>query len=597
MATRRPAASSAAPSAAAPSTLSDDSQRKGKALKQRTSWTRALCVWGCILPLITLVLVCAIPLLWRSVEAHTHACAKSRERGRGLIVLSCVPLSCVCSYQSLPAGRPFSLMVNQTVFDQPSNYHSRYRGPEYLDQYDRFFFQWWNFLIYDAETHDHWTLVYHTTKYSKAANYSDYASCSMIHKQRSTTRDSAHDAVPLKDLIHERDWDLGLRKADGTVPYRMTIIDDNTYNIVANYPAGTPKTSHGKALRWNLTFHRRHGMYNGLDTEQSNKDACMVVSTLFGYHSTVSGWIEEGEGESAVRRVFSNEGAAGDRYRAYAAGSWGCKLPSGSPAISYPWTWFWLVIPANPKASPPTPEIGMAMGTARFQLNVSAALGDLFGGFASVGIGAEEIVTSSFGTLRHGDPLGLELPLSKASTDSYLRRYDLGYERWTQTSDETGPFEVPLVQTYDVETRRYKFQLRFESEAEQYFRCPVVLEREVSAAQSAAAQSGSAQSAVRRLQVFSDYRAVGVKTRVQIWRRSHTPEEVAALKKSAGAAAAVVKSVPAPRGANVTLWSEGGWQEIIYDGWVDTMNALEYAYESPLPEDVYQKYVAPQKFD
>lgn len=457
----------------------------------------------------------------------------------------------------------------------------------------------WNFLIYDAETHDHWTLVYHTTKYSKAANYSDYASCSMIHKQGSLTRDSAHDAIPLRDLIHERDWDLGLRKADGSVPYRMRIIDDNTYNIQAAYPAATEKTSHGKALKWNLTFHRRHGMYNGLDTEQSNKDSCMVVSTLFGYHSQVSGWIEEGEGDSAVRRVFSNVGKDGDRYRAYAAGSWGCKLPSGSPAISYPWTWFWLVIPANPTASPPTPEIGMAMGTARFQLNVSSALGDLFGGFASVGIGSEEIVTSSFGTLRHGDPRGWELPLSKASTDSYLRRYDLGYESWTATSDETGPFEVPLVQTYDVETRRYKFQLRFESEKQQYFRCPVVLEREIAAAAAAAdaaalAVNAGAQAAVRRLQVFSDYRAVGVRTHVQIWRRSHTPEEVAALKKSGGA---VAKPVSAPAGANVTSWTEGVWQEVVYDGWVSTMNALEYAYESPLPEEVYQKYVAPQKFD
>ena len=510
---------------------------------------------------------------------------------RAVVVLSAPVASASCSYHSLPAGRPFSLMVNQTVFDRPSNFHSRYRGPEYLEQYDRFFFQWWNFLIYDAETHDHWTLVYHTTKYSKAANYADYASCSMIHKQRSETRDSAHDAVPLRDLIHDRDWDLGLRKKDGTVPYRMTIIDDNTYNIVASYPAGSPKTSHGKALRWNLTFHRRHGMYNGLDTEQSNKDACMVVSTLFGYHSQVSGWIEEGEGATAVRRVFSREGKDGDRYRAYAAGSWGCKLPSGSPAISYPWTWFWLVIPANPQASPPTPEIGMAMGTARFQLN-NTLLGDLFGGFASVGIGEEEIVTSSFGTLRHGDALGLELPLSKASTDSYLRRYDLGYESWTATKDETGPFQVPLVQTYDVETRRYKFQLRFESETEQYFRCPVVLEREMTAANAHAAATDAAS--VRRLQVFSDYRAVGVHTHVQIWRRAHTPEEVAALRKSGKA---VAKPVSAPKGSNATAWVEGGWQELIYDGWVDTMNALEYAYESPLPEEIYQRYVAPQKFD
>ena len=515
------------------------------------------------------------------------------------------------SLQSLPAGRPFSVITQQTIVDRPSNFHSRYRGPDYIDQYDRFFFQWWNFLVYDAETNDHWTVVYHTTKFSKAANYSDYASTSMIHKQGSAAREHAHDAVPLADLIHTKDWDLGLRKKDGSVPHRMTIIDDDTYNVIADMPPS--KTSNGQRIAWNLTFHRVHGMYSGSDSEEGNKDHCAVVSTLFGYHSKVSGWISSG----SEKWEFGVEGAAGKRFRAYAAGSWGCKLPSGSPALAYPWTWFWLVIPSQPASAsgPGNPDIGMAMGTAKFQLN-NTLLGDLYGGYASVGITSDEsvagaqredaIITSNLAILRANDSLGLEVPLAKVSTDGYLRRFELGYEDWSVWSDSQGAFEVPLVQTYDVESRLYRFQLRFESRPEQYFRCPVVLEREVTPSLIAEATAAATQAkqdtlaavaAIRRLQVFSDYRAVGVRTHVQIWKRSNTPEEIQALRKLPDSASAIAAAVPPPAGVNATQWIEGAWQRVVYEGVVTTMNALEYAYESPLDSDVFNTFVQKQVFD
>jgi hypothetical protein len=357
----------------------------------------------------------------------------------------------LCRYQSLAAGQPFSLITKMTFIHEPPKHHSRWRGQDYITKYDRFFFQWWNFLVYDAETHDHWTFIYMASKYSSKANATDAATAGMMHKRRSETIDSAFDAVPLADLLASEDgtdmqWQ---KKKDGTSPYRMTLIDDDTYNVVATFPAN--KSPEGIAVSWNVTFHRVHGTYTGTDTEETNKDTCAIVTTIFGYHSRVSGWIQEGD-----RRVEFGTGAVGapgaNRYRAYAAGTWGCALNQGYEPQNYPWTWEWIAIPADPTATPPRPEVGIVMATARWQLNVTG-LGDLYGGVMSFGVGDEQ-VSSYFANLREGGPL--QLPMSKASSDGHLRKFELSTDEWVQGNDGVRTFTLPLVQRYDVETSNYK---------------------------------------------------------------------------------------------------------------------------------------------
>jgi len=569
---------SASGAGAATSTSTSAANIKGERTP-RTSWKRTICIWGLIMPLITMVMVALVPLAFR--------------------------------YARHPAGSPFALITNQTVIDRPASFHSRWRAPDYIDKYDRFFFQWWNYLIYDGETHDHWTLVYHTTKYSKAAQYQDYASVSMVHKQRSTTRETAHSAIPLRDLMHSAEFDLQYRTPDGKIPYTQRIIDDNTYEVVAMMDPSLTHT--GQRVSWNLTFHRVHGMYNGLDNEESNKEHCAIVSTLFGYHSKVSGWVQEGD----KRYEFTTSGS---RYRAYAAGSWGCKLPSGSPALDYPWTWFWMSIPGDAQASPPRPDIGMAMGTALFQTNASI-IGDLYGGFSTVGIG-EEIITSTTADLHHGRPW--QLPLTSSTTDGTLRRFQLDMSDWAAGSDEMGHFQLPTVQRYLIETRRHRFQVDFFSDAEQYFRCPVVVEHSDAAANDGAAtssnsgsgdkasfsfsSSSSVSQAPRRLQVFSDYRAVGVRTHVSIWKRQRAPEERKDMekqfrigsKKKDKTTQSIMSLSPLPPppsilpAESVSEWRSGCWEEVVFEGEASTMNALEYAYESPLSDAVYADFIRKQ---
>lgn len=394
----------------------------------------------------------------------------------------------------------------------------------------------------------------------------------MVHKRGPIDVLSAHDAIPLADLDHTRDWDLGLRKPDGSTPHRVTIIDDDTYNVIADI--APEYSAKNVSVKWNLTFHRVHGMYSGLDNEKGNEDNCAIVSTLFGYHSKVSGWIEEGD----QRWTFGTDGAAGSRYRAYAAGSWGCKLPAGYPEIRYPWTWLWLVIPADATATPPRPEIGMAMGTARFQLNVSA-LGDLYGGFASVGVG-RDITTVNFADLHHNSTW--QVPLTKSATDDFLKLYENGLSNWTTIVDAAGEYEVPLVQTYDVETAHHRFKLIFHSKPEEYFRLPVVVE---------SLEPASVRAQPRRLAVFSDFRACGVRTEVQVWKRRLSPQQQREANKGKP-----TPPTPLNPDGSVDEFALGGWDEVVYDGEVTSLNALEFAYQAPVADQVYQQFLAPQKF-
>lgn len=114
------------------------------------------------------------------------------------------------------------------------------------------------------------------------------------------------------------------------------------------------------------------------------------------------------------------------RFRAYAAGSWGCQLPNGRPAVDYPWTWFWLSIPGD--QTPSGEDIGIVMGTARFQSGVPL-LNDIYGGFSTVGVGSR-MWTSRFATVNHGG--SVELPLLGSASDGRLENFTVTHGEWSE---------------------------------------------------------------------------------------------------------------------------------------------------------------------
>lgn len=459
-----------------------------------------------------------------------------------VLVLAATGLLVGVQYSKLQPGQMFSLVQNQTIVPYPANSYSRYRGEDYLDR-DRYFFQWWNFLVYDSETNDHFTLVYNTNHYSKTAQsvkgIKSHASVSLVHKQLSQDVDGSTESFPLSHLYFEPEHSWGMRlksKKPQISPndvYTIELIDDSNYRITG-FVDGAYSVS-GKNISWDIIFTRVHGSYSGVDNEDSNRgDACFIVSTLFAHHSIATGYVQEGE----KKYVFSKDQP--NRYRAYAAGSWGCRLPSGYPTLQYYWTWLWLTIPATAT----TPEIGMIMGSVRYQTN-SSLIGDMYGGGASVGLG-HEMITATMAKFHHASTF--EIPLTATSNDQFLRNYSIGFDQWAEASDKYGSYKLPLIQSYVVHTKNYKFELTFHSKPEQYFRCPVIVEH-------IPTDPKVPQPVDDTLQVFSDFRAVGVHTKVQIWKKQE----------------------------------DGSADQVIYDGWSDTSNALEYAYEADMDVDAYAK--------
>jgi hypothetical protein len=236
-------------------------------------------------------------------------------------------------------------------------------------------------------------------------------------------------------------------------------------------------------IEWSLTVTRVNGYYGGLDGE--NPSQCFMASNLFGFHSLARGWIV-----SRGRRHEVNETA---RFRAYAAGSWGCELPGGEPAIEYPWTWFWLVVPR----SDPAQDMGLCGGTARF----ATAVGPVYGGYSVAGlprtVDASRHFSTRFVRLLHNT--SLDFFLQASSSDSYYRDFRVQQFDWSTFRDAFGSAPVPLRQLFAFSSATYEFELDFRPTLAQYFRAPL-------------SHNGK---------IFSVFRAVGATTRILVRRGGH----------------------------------------------------------------------------
>jgi len=556
------------------------------------------CWWACVLPLLLVVVLA----------------------GGWLLV----------HWLRLQPGQMPAFITQARIVDRPGNAHARWRGADYVAAFpDRFFFQWWNFLVYDARTDDHWTLVLHTAHHSSASGMPHVASSSLVHRRGSEMVLQAHEAVPLDDNHVQvgPEWNIALRSRSqagtgsgeagpGPVSHRIELLDEDTYRVHMSFlPSHITARAEGdsiaapESISLSLTFRRQHGVYTGLDSEEGNIEHCAVVSNLFGYHSRVqAGTIREGNGRVyhfGSDKTGAAQGEEDKHVRAYAAGSWGCRLPSGYPAAAFPWTWAWLSLPGDDTAVPPRPDIGIVLGTARYQTNTTT-IGEIAGGYAHWGVGDGQVVATSTATLRAGSALPFRM--QAVSSDSALRRFDVSLSRWSNSSnasaalsaaaadlsDEMGSFVLPLDQRYDVETAHWRLQLHFRSEGHQYFRCPVVVERmDGVPAAAAGAEAGASPAATEILQAFSDFRAVGVRVHVQLWHRSQTPEERLAREIHSRALGAPLPAAPA--GSDAEQWRLGAWESLVLDKEVNTLNALEFAYEAPLYPQEMRKLVGDEK--
>ena len=411
----------------------------------------------------------------------------------------------------------------------------RSRLHEYTADKDRFFFQWWNYLVYDSATHQQYQLIYQLSHYSsKADTPGTYVITGAKHQRGDGSDVTAGDIVPLERAQLSRDMNIDAPSsiADSLHRYVQTAVNDDTYVVSASFPASL--TSTGEPLSFHLTLHRVHGLYTGRDSEASNSEQyCALISNHFAYNSRVAGWWSSSPSHNVS---FSADSV---RYRAYAAASWGCQLPHTrtQPAITHPWTWLWLVVPAA--ESDDRPEISFCLGTARLESGIG--LGSLHGGVSVMGVGSE-LVGAVSAQAYHGS--WHQLPLQSAASDGYLSRFNYSLSQWANLSDEVGPYSVPLVQSYTVLTRQWRVDVTFTSPPAAFFRAPVAVEDTKSA----------------RLRLFSDFRACNNDVQLRVARRRWSGDT------SKGEEEAVV-------------------ERVVYEG-AAAINAVEYAYEAELLKTV-----------
>ena len=432
----------------------------------------------------------------------------------------CTPYAPVSSYRSLAPDEPFAFIRSNTFLPQPSAHTVRYRGAEYTAGRDRFFFQWWNYLIVDSASHQQYQLIYQLSHQSSRASVPlpSYSVVGVKHQRRDKSSLTAAQANPFNRTRITLPMDLAISDASDTTRFTQRALDDDTYEVTGYYPAS--HTSSSYPLSYHLTFHRIHGLYTSPDREASDVSSCTLISNHFAYSSTVSGWWSDAPDHNAT---FDRS----DRFRAYAAASWGCQLPhtDSHPPFTFPWTWIWLAVPSTPT----TPEFSLCLGTARLE---AAPLGALYAGVSVMGIG-DELVGLTFAYAWHNS--SLQAPLLSAASDGYLAAFDRRLDRWVEGRDEAGRWRLPLVQEYRLVSKRWAVDVRVESEVGSYFRAPVVVED---------GKDG-------RLRLFSDFRACENAVTVRVERRG-----------------------------------EGGEKgEVVYDG-PAAMNAAEFAYEAELDESI-----------
>ena len=388
--------------------------------------------------------------------------------------------------------------------------------------------------MYDSATHQQYQLIFQLTHHSsRADNPGTYVIVGAKEQRDDDSDVSAGDIVPVESAALTRDMDVDAQSSVAGWPshYVQTAVDDATYVVSASFPPSLTTT--GQPLSFHLTFHRIHGMYTGLDSEQSNVNRyCVLISNHFAYDSRVSGWWSSSASNNVTFVADS------DRYRGYAAGSWGCQLPhtSTQPPITHPWTWLWLVVPASQRAN--TPEISFCLGTARLEAKV-VGLGTLHGGVSVLGVG-DDLVGATFAEVFHGT--WYQLPLQSTASDGYLSRFNYTLSQWVNRSDVAGPYSVPLVQSYELLTRDWRLDVTFTSPDTAHFRAPVTVE----------------DSTDGRLRLFSDFRACNNHVQLTLVRRQWA-EEAGKEREAVG--------------------------QVVFEGRV-AINAVEFAYESPLSDTV-----------
>lgn len=381
-------------------------------------------------------------------------------------------------YETQP-GEPFALLRSDATLKWPAANYSRVRLTDY-QQPDRFFFQWWNYLIYDPETKEHWNIIYQVTDFPDYTNRSNEARVSLAYFRGQELLTAVTDLFPLNLLEMEGGMNLTHSRRDGTFFSHRALTDD-----LIELKAVFPQTAHREAVEWSLNINRRHGVFLAGDMENPTSPVCLTTSSLYSYHSRADGFVQIGD-----KKVYDRHGK--DSLPTYGAGSWGCDLPQGEPAIEYPWSWLWLVVPEGSFGA--KKDIAIVIADGRFQ--TKGPLGDIYGGYGLLGYGDSLLHAGRQSQLWHNT--SFQVAMQSSASEGYMKLLQVDRGDWSDFTDAYGTARLPLRQNFTFASSVFQVQVNFTSTIGDYFRAPVVIERQGQVA------------------LYSDFRAVGVPAHISI---------------------------------------------------------------------------------
>ncbi len=285
-----------------------------------------------------------------------------------------------------------------------------------------------------------------------------------------------------------------------------------------------------------------YGAYGSEDMEAAgDRTKCSIGgSCLYGFDSTISGWVYAG----GRNRTYS---PSSPRYRGYGAGSWGCSLPRGEPAIEHPWSWLWVVVPG------PTPAEDLAIEFGDARLNFGN--GALYGATGIVGgaWGTGSLWDARTAYALDKGPRGRGLRVQATSSDGGVSGLTVTQHDWKMFKDEHGSALIPTRQVFSMETLEGRIVVDCTADISQYFRAAIKVYNPDLGTEL----------------VFSDFRAVGVSAHIRIYRklRSHAP--ASPLRRAATGREAVTTAVT---------------EELVREVRTEKFTAMEYAYRADYAE-------------
>jgi hypothetical protein len=362
----------------------------------------------------------------------------------------------------------------------PSAYHQRFRRNEYRE--DSPFFQWWFFSVMDTTNHVYYDLSYSLLFSPTNSDPSSNSSGIYMGFARNDPGNTANnvrqaDHLPIGAFSYKNFYDLAFDHQYPTTldqgKYTLEAMDDDHYRLKGDMYFGVNGTVgscwrplvEGKChhVRWNIHIMREWGWFG----EAAPTSLPAVLSGLIAWNPYGHRSYIDPAFDSFIEIDGHVINLSSPQFAVYCDMNWGSHMPQPKPDIaprSYPWDWYAM------NAQNTSLVCGLGLTYDEFFAHGSWAMLCSFyhasgwhAGFRQVRIEDEDNGHDGGG----GDG---GLVVFTGSDEGEIHRMDVVRSQWTNISDSSGVFEIPLVHELHVDTALHNITLTVTTKPNNYLR-------------------------------------------------------------------------------------------------------------------------------